>query len=249
MPTEDLSPKVAIFIPARLESIRLPGKLLLDVGGKPLICYSIDTALGVKNVDTVFVATDNEKIACTVRERYGDKVELCITGEAKNGTDRIRKAITHDYVKYCHYDIIVNLQADVPDFPPAQLGKSISKFKRMDCEILSFCHEIESDYMMDESMVKVVLNEDHDAMYFSRSHIPYDADRGFGHIGVYMFKRHFFMREFPHSTAAKRLQCEALEQLEWLVHKVRIHMHCVDRPVMGIDTYEDYQEFVRSTKT
>ena len=228
---------VAICIPARLESSRLPRKLLLAETGKPLIQHTYERAAAAAEqfgLRPPVVVTDSEEIAAAVLEFGGH----CHVGPpAESGTERIARYAKHSDAKY-----FVNVQGDEPEIEPESIGvlaKSIIASRSN--EIATLAAPLAAGELGDCNCVKVACNVHMNAMYFTRA--PIQA--AFRHIGAYAFTRDALAK-------TKRLgDCEAeraesLEQLRWLYRCMEIAVVCVRNYGGGIDTPEDYREFVKS---
>ncbi|GAB4135417.1 MAG: 3-deoxy-manno-octulosonate cytidylyltransferase [Planctomycetaceae bacterium] len=244
------------IIPARLQSTRLPQKLLRNDTGKPLIQYAWEAARKCNLLDRVIVATDSQEIAQTVRG-FGGEAEL--TGEHPSGTDRIAEV-----VRRCCSDaeIVVNLQGDEPEMNPddiAQLVQLLKDHPQDEMATLAVPFQSAKD-VQNPNCVKVVCAEDGRAFYFSRSIIPCSRDREpeqffadsesgsdeipwLLHLGIYAFRREFLMRltQLPPSRLE---QLEKLEQLRALEAGATIRVAVVQQAAVGIDTPEDYRLFV-----
>ncbi len=247
--------KTAIVIPARLESTRLPRKLLLDQTGKTLIEHTYGAAKTSQLADDVFVATDSEKIFQVV-ESFGGKA-LMTSLDHKSGTDRTAEVAAKIDAQW-----IVNVQGDEPEIA----GESIDTvFKRMlDHEapvIATLATPIVSPVQMDDpASVKVVFDGQNRALYFSRSPIPMARDKSFvenyfsnerfldkpvffQHVGVYGYHRSF-LEKISTLSASPAEQIESLEQLRFLHNGWPIFVDVVNHTAAGIDTAEDYALFV-----
>lgn len=238
------------LIPARLQSTRLPRKLLLNDTGKPLIQYTWEAARRATSLDEVIVATDSEEIAAAVRS-FGGRCEL--TGEHASGTDRIAEV-----VRRClpDADLLVNIQGDEPEINPANIDTLVAALQAepsADMATLSTpmrtLEQVEAT-----SCVKVVCAADGRALYFSRSPIPHCREREPAeilpiehpwhlHIGIYAYRREFLLKltQLPISRLER---LEKLEQLRALEAGARIQVAVVEHRSVGIDTPEDYAQFV-----
>lgn len=233
------------MIPARLASTRLPGKPLLDVGGKPLIRRVVEQALQIAGARVV-VATDAPEIARAV-EAFGG--ETCITATRHtSGTDRIAEAAA--MLGIADDEIIVNWQGDEPLMPPA-LAAAVAARLADDptAAIATACHPIaDVAEFQNPNAVKVVLDAADRALYFSRAPIPYPRDGepteplariAYRHIGLYAYRTRF-VREFAALPPCVLERRESLEQLRALWHGYRIAVVVTDgAPVPGVDTPED----------
>ena len=234
------------MIPARLESSRLPRKLLLDETGQPVIQYTWEAACRAETLSEVIVATDSKQIAETVRG-FGGRAEM--TGDHPSGTDRIA-----EIARRCCRDaeILVNIQGDEPEIDPAQIDSLVKLLidnPESPMATLATPNAGIAD-RDDPSCVKVVCAADGRALYFSRAPIPFVRDGGSPplcpqllHLGIYAYRRDFLLRltELPPSRLEK---LEKLEQLRALEAGASIQVGIVDHGAVGIDTPEDYARFV-----
>ena len=246
MDTEAGTPQkrhVAGIIPARWGSTRFPGKPLHLIAGKALVQHVWDQCQKCRNLDSLLIATDDERIAEACR---GFGADVAMTSpEHPSGSDRIaeiladRPAISH----------AINIQGDEPLIAP-ELVDELAGLLAGDpnLEMVSAASPITSeDDFQDPNIVKVVLNEAHEALYFSRSPIPHFRDgwdaRNDGdpvplrHIGIYGYRADF-LEKFLSWPAAFLEQAESLEQLRALSHGTRIRMALTDHVAPGVDTPE-----------
>lgn len=241
--------KTHIVIPARFGSSRLPGKLMLDLVGKPVIAHVVERALEI--TDSVYVATDHEEIFKVVTE-FG--AQAVMTSESHNsGTDRLAEAATK--LGFADEDIVVNLQGDEPLMPAtllAQVAQLLEAHSAAGIATLMQRIEKVQDFV-NPNVVKVAKGENNKALYFSRAPIPFPRDEYqldmttlpsgdyFRHIGLYAYRVATLkaITELPeHPLEA----LEKLEQLRPLAHGIEIVVDqaCVV-PEHGIDTFEDLE--------
>jgi len=228
-----------IIIPARLASTRFPQKVLADIGGLPMV---VRTAKAVAHLDRVVVAADDEKIIAICKE-YGVEAMLTSTTH-KSGTDRINECA--NILKLADDEIIVNVQADEPFIEPEVVETLMKKLKGLQSSnepfIMGSCYNaINAESAEDPNLVKVVLDSDNNAIYFSRSLIPYNRSGRatyFGHIGIYGFSKKS-LKEFCSLADAAIEDIEGLEQLRAIHHQKKITMLKVTSTGFGIDTKED----------
>lgn len=238
------------IIPARLQSSRLPRKLLLAETGRPLLQYTWEAACGTRSLDEVIVATDSEEIAEVVRG-FGGHCEL--TGEHASGTDRIAEVVRRCCPKS---EIVVNVQGDEPEIDPTQIDGLVALLAEDPAaEMATLCTPITTrDVLDDPSCTKVVCGADGQALYFSRCPIPFVRDQRADelladdspwrlHLGIYAYRREFLLRltELPPSRLE---QLEKLEQLRALEAGALLKVGEVSHRSVGIDTPEDYAQFV-----
>ena len=228
------------MIPARYGATRFPGKLMADLGGKPVILRTYLATLKTGLFDQVYVVTDSQIIKEAI-ERGGGKA-IMSKQEHECGTDRIAEAVENLDV-----DIVVNVQGDEPFVKKEPLEAVINVFKGEDAnkiDLASLMQEI-TDWkdITDPNYVKVIVDQDDFALYFSRSPIPYPRDkdagaRYFEHIGVYAFRKEAIM-DFYRLPMRSLEATEKVECIRFLEYGKRIKM--VETQYMGIeiDTPED----------
>lgn len=226
-----------IIIPARLASTRFPDKILANIHGLPMV---IATAKRVQNLDDVTIATDTQEVVSLAQE-YGFKAILT-SKEHQSGTDRINEAASK--LGLSENEIIINVQADEPFIEEAVVKSVIERAKTTDAMITSACKSIDLLHVQDPNLVKVILDVNNNAIYFSRSAIPYDREGGFegyfGHLGIYAFRKKA-LETFCTLPYAPIEHIEKLEQLRALYHGYNITMVKVESQSFGIDTQEDLE--------
>jgi len=228
-----------IIIPARLASTRFPQKVLADIGGEPMV---VRTAKRVAHLDKVVVAADDEKII-EVCKSYGVEAMLTSTTH-KSGTDRIHECAT--ILNLPDDELIINVQADEPFMEPDVVEALINKLKELQKQksefIMGSCYNsINAEVAKDPNLVKVVLDAQSNAIYFSRAKIPHNQSGEavyFGHIGIYGFAKKS-LKEFCSLPDAPIEDIEKLEQLRAIYHGKNIAMVKVASTGFGIDTKED----------
>ena len=237
------------LIPARRASTRLPGKVLADLAGKPMVVHVADKARA-SGAARVVVATDDPEVLQVV-EAHGHTA-LMTRADHPSGTDRLAEAA--EVLGLDDSSIVVNIQGDEPLISPLLIGAvAIELEKRDDCVMSTACHAIESaDEMFNPNIVKVVLDARDTALYFSRATIPwardaFTADRSvlppglpiFRHMGIYAY-RVGFLKCFPSLPRAPIEEFEALEQLRALWHGHRIAvLRSAATAAPGVDTPAD----------
>ncbi|MEA2100695.1 MAG: 3-deoxy-manno-octulosonate cytidylyltransferase [Campylobacterota bacterium] len=233
-----------IIIPARLASTRFPQKVLADIGGLPMV---VRTAKKVAHLDRVVVAADDEKIIEICKE-HG--VEAMLTSKThKSGTDRINECAT--ILNLNDNELIINVQADEPFIEPEVVESLMKKLQELqenkESFIMGSCYNtINAQSAEDPNLVKVVLDDEDNAIYFSRSKIPYNQggrSKYFGHIGIYGFSKKS-LGEFCNLKDAPIEDIEKLEQLRAIYHQKKITMVKVSSTGFGIDTKEDLKRAV-----
>jgi 3-deoxy-manno-octulosonate cytidylyltransferase (CMP-KDO synthetase) len=237
------------IIPARLQSTRLPQKLLLAETGKPLLQYTWEAACRAGSLDEVIVATDSAEIATAVRA-FGGRVEL--TGEHPSGTDRIAEVVRRSCLAA---DVVVNIQGDEPELDPAQIDALVETLANSPtAQMATLATPLAAASRHESARTKVVCAADGRALYFSRAPIPYWRDAETSgvlpaetpwllHLGIYAYRRDYLLRltDLPPSRLE---QLEKLEQLRALEDGAAIQVAVVQHPAVGIDTPEDYARFV-----
>lgn len=238
-----------VIIPARMRSTRLPGKMLADIGGKPLVAWVAEKARA-SGADEVVVATDHQDIADAVAALGFRVCTTAVTHET--GTDRIAEAAA--LLKLDPRDIVVNVQGDEPLIDPQLIRKVAAEAAlRPNAAIATAAHPIDTAAaFFDPNVVKVVVDTDGYAQYFSRAPIPYARDAfarsrevlpeglpAYRHIGIYAY-RVSFLREYASLSPTPAERFEALEQLRALGHGRRIAVAFWSGPLeAGVDTAED----------
>ena len=233
-----MQPRYRIVIPARYASQRLPGKPLLEIGGKAMIEWVYRAALAA-DADEVVVATDDRRIEDAVAAFGGD---CCMTSAShESGTDRIVEVAAAR--GWPDDAIVVNLQGDEPLMPPQNLRQVAANLAASDCDMATLHKAVDSEQARDPNLVKLVHDERGRALYFSRAPIPYDRDQAGieynGHIGIYAY-RVGFLKTFAGLEPSRLERIESLEQLRALSHGYRIHSAAAPAPPgPGVDTEED----------
>jgi 3-deoxy-manno-octulosonate cytidylyltransferase (CMP-KDO synthetase) len=230
-----------IVVPARLKSSRFEHKVLVDVLGLPMV---IRTAKQVESIDRVVIATDSQKVM-DIAKKYS--IEAVLTSESHNsGTDRINEAC--EILKLDGDEVIVNVQADEPFIELDVVQAVIDRVKSSNSFMVSAYKEISSELADDFNLVKVVLDDMQNAIYFSRAKIPHNRDHNemsyFGHLGIYGF-RVKNLKEFCNLDYAPIEHIEKLEQLRAIYHTKSISMVKVDSRSFGIDTEHDLNRAIK----
>lgn len=228
--------RIALVIPARFGSSRLPGKPLADLLGKPMVQWVYEKAKQVPSANTVVVATDDQRIVDAVKY-FGGEVVLTSPNHP-SGTDRLVEVMEH-----IDADIYINLQGDEPlvrSEDVEQLAQGMLADSAVDVGTLY--HAIDDEEAQNPNAVKVVLGQEGNTLYFSRSPIPYprEADKHPGfkkHVGVYAYRKRI-LEQYAHLPASALEQTEQLEQLRLLSAGVRIRAFEVAPTGPGVDTPE-----------
>jgi 3-deoxy-D-manno-octulosonate cytidylyltransferase len=232
--------KILCVIPARFNSTRLPGKPLIRFKGIPLVVWVYRSAMESGVFDKVCIATDDDRILDTAK-RFGAAAVLTAASHL-SGTDRVREAS-----ESMPYNYIVNIQGDEP-LIPAQLLRTMARTMESidDNSLLTCVSNATIEDGMNPNVVKVVCNEGGEALYFSRSMIPYDRDgigvRALKHRGIYGFTKKGLSR-FCGLPQGRLEKTEKLEQLRALEYGMSIKCFLHDYTGIGIDTAEDVEAF------
>lgn len=249
-----------VVIPARYQSSRLPGKVLADIEGKPMIQWVVEKAK-LSGASQVIVATDNDDVAKAVTAFGG---EVCRTrADHQSGTERLAEVM--EKYQFPDDQVIVNVQGDEPFIPAeniAQVAKNLASQNKARMATLAVSiKDVEEAF--NPNVVKVVCDSQGYALYFSRSTIPYDRERFLNqddiqaigdfylrHIGIYAY-RAGFIKDYVSWPASALEQIESLEQLRvlWQGEKIHVAVAASNLPVEGVDTPEDLlkaQQYARS---
>jgi 3-deoxy-manno-octulosonate cytidylyltransferase (CMP-KDO synthetase) len=239
-----------VVIPARFASTRLPGKPLLDIAGKPMVIRVAEQA-AQSGAEQIIIATDHAPIV-SVAQEHG--IQACMTRtDHVSGTDRIAEVSAQQ--GWADDTIVVNVQGDEPLIPPALIrAVAMHLYEHPECSIATACHPIHDEASMrNPNIVKVVLDKNANALYFSRAPIPWPRDAYaqnqplpqsttvLRHIGIYAY-RAGFLRDFGNLAPAHVEQIESLEQLRALYHGFKIGVTKTEQaPPSGVDTEQDLQ--------
>ncbi len=227
--------RIVIVIPARYGSTRLPGKPLVDIGGKPMVQHVYERALNVTSAQRVIVATDDERVQQAVLKFGGEC--LLTSPDHQSGTDRLTEVMN-----YVDADIYINLQGDEPLVRPEDIDTlTTGMISDSSVSIGTLCHYIDAHEANSPHTVKLVLANNGNALYFSRSPIPYARDYPSAsylkHIGVYAYRREVLANyaKLPQPIIE---QSEKLEQLRLLAAGYVIRAYTVSPTSAGVDTPE-----------
>lgn len=233
--------KFICIIPSRFASTRLPGKPLADIAGKPMVQRVYEQASKAAKLDAVVVATDNPKVYDTV-VTFGGKAVMTREDHA-NGTDRLAEAVEH----YLDADVVINVQGDEPLITPDVIDGLCSLFEQDPAlDMATVATPLQPAEYDEPSAVKVVMNRKGEAMYFSRSLIPYPRHpfhgdiRPYKHIGIYAYRRDFLL-QYAHMESTPMEEVESLEQLRVLENGYTIKVIVTEHQFIGIDTPEDLE--------
>ena len=240
------------IIPSRYQSTRFPGKSLADICGKTMIHRVYEQAQ--KALEEVWVATDDERIVSEVK-RFGGKVVMTSTNH-RSGTDRCAEAaLKIAELTGKTYDVVVNIQGDEPFMQPHEIGLIRDCFTNsLNTEIATLIQPIlKNEDIFKPVMVKVVLDKDSNAIFFSRAPIPhiFGVDESkwlenypfYGHVGLYAY-RFSILQELAKLSEVLVEKVESLEQLRWLENGYKIKTNITDSDNFGIDTPEDLAKVI-----
>jgi 3-deoxy-manno-octulosonate cytidylyltransferase (CMP-KDO synthetase) len=242
--------KVIGIIPSRFGSSRFPGKPLAEIKGKTMIHRVYEQAKLCKALGDVVVATDDDRIIKEM-QRFGGKVVM--TGmHHKSGTDRCLEALEKSGAD--NWDVVVNIQGDEPFIHPEQIELVIKAFSKKNTQISTLVRKIDEPRELQQpSIVKVVRKTNGEALYFSRSPIPFiREDSGkpwthkfefMKHIGIYAYTVPV-LKELVKLPPSSLEVAESLEQLRWLENGYHIHVEVTEKESVSIDTPEDLQKIL-----
>ena len=246
--------RVAGIIPARYASTRFPGKPLAMINGKSMIERVYNQATQCSLLNTVIVATDDERIASHV-QAFGGKVVMT-SASHPSGTDRIAETIAILEKENKLYDIAVNIQGDEPYIQPEQIEKVIRLFAHKKIEIATLIKSItQQKELFNPNVVKVITDHAGRALLFSRSPIPHIRGKAeqnwlehftfFKHIGIYAYRTETLKKIASLPPAPPEI-AESLEQLRWLWNGHQIYTDITDFETFGIDTPEDLSKLINN---
>jgi 3-deoxy-manno-octulosonate cytidylyltransferase (CMP-KDO synthetase) len=242
--------KVLACIPARYASTRFPGKVLANDTGKFLIQHTYERACEAKLPEKVIIAADDEKVF-DAAVSFGAQCVMT-SADHQSGTDRIAEAVAD-----IDADIVVNVQGDEPEIEPANIDYLAQLLiDNPDAQMATLATAITSfEQVLEPNVVKVVLDNIGRAIYFSRSPIPYDRENPNGadpkhylrHIGIYAYRKDF-LEKYKSLAQTPLEKTEKLEQLRVLENGFSIMVGKVTQVADGIDTPQQYAEFVKREK-
>ena len=234
------SGKVVVVIPARYGSTRLPGKPLVSLNGQPMIQRVYERAKSARRVDRVIVATDDDRIVKAVTS-FGGEARMT-RPDHRTGTERVAEVAAH-----VEGEVFVNVQGDEPLLDPAAVDTAVSALlEEPQSAVATVATPIKvPGDIMDPNVVKVVLDFDDNALYFSRAPIPWVRDTGSAiqvrhlkHLGLYVFQREALL-EYPTLPQGELERIEQLEQLRWLENGSKIRVAEVEHDAISVDVPED----------
>ncbi|MCY4325240.1 MAG: 3-deoxy-manno-octulosonate cytidylyltransferase [Betaproteobacteria bacterium] len=220
----------SVIVPARLGAARLPAKPLADIGGRPLIVHVLERARQA-GAARVVAAVDDDQIAAAATAAGFEAVR---TGECSCGSERVAQAAAQLELE----GPIVNLQGDEPFIDPDTIAAT-ARLAAEDGGCATAAAALAAQTIADASTVRMVIDDDSNALYFSRAPIPHGSDEALAHIGIYAFASRQLLAKLTALPAAKLEKSERLEQLRWLAAGQRIRVLLVSEFTAGIDTPED----------
>ena len=226
---------VAVVIPARLGSTRLPRKALADIAGEPMVVHVWRRAKQAHGIAQVVVATDSEEIAAVVRAAGGEA--LLTRADHPSGTDRVAEV-----ARQLDHGSIVNVQGDLPLLDSTYIEVLAQALQTSGAPMATLATPLAPEEAGRAQVVKVVRNLAGDALYFSRSPLPYGGGPGLRHIGMYAYQREFLLKLAALGPTPLE-QAEKLEQLRVLEHGFRLQVALVeaDGDMVEVDTLEDLE--------
>jgi len=238
--------KILGIIPARYASTRFPAKALVNIAGKTMVRRVYEQVKQSESIAKVVVATDHELIMNEVASFGG---EACLTSaEHKSGTERCIEVIRAQKEKF---DYVINIQGDEPFISPKQID-TLGYLLNGKIQLATLAKQIEKEEeLFNPNIVKVVIDKNSDAIYFSRSPIPHirgedqsnwiSQHKYFKHIGMYAY-RCDILEEITKLSSTSLEKAEALEQLRWIEHGFKIKVNLTKVETIGIDTPEDLEK-------
>jgi 3-deoxy-manno-octulosonate cytidylyltransferase (CMP-KDO synthetase) len=227
-------------IPARLDSKRLPGKVLRSIGGKAMVHWVYESAKQSPLLTGLIVAADSEEVQQYCRAQ---NIPVTMTGQHASGSDRL-----HEVMEKTDGDVYVNIQGDEPTLRPDHIDLLLKPILSGDAEVTTLRVAIDETAAQNPNCVKVVTDERGRALYFSRSPIPFDRDgiggiRYFKHIGLYAYTRAALalFHRLPQSSLEL---AEKLEQLRFLQNGIPILVAETPYDTVGVDTEADLQRVI-----
>jgi 3-deoxy-manno-octulosonate cytidylyltransferase (CMP-KDO synthetase) len=232
--------RALVVIPARYDSVRFPGKVLTDMKGKSMIQRVVERTRGARAAEKILVATDDERVAAAVAAFGGEAVMT--RHDHHSGTERLAEVAAK-----VNAPIFVNVQGDEPLVEPSAIDLAVETLASDSTVAIATLATpiLQPSLLGDPNVVKVVMDFDSDALYFSRAPIPWLRDtstaetpRYFKHLGIYVFRRDVLL-EFPTLPPGELERIEQLEQLRWLENGYRIRVAITDYDSIAVDVPED----------
>ncbi|XOV91124.1 MAG: 3-deoxy-manno-octulosonate cytidylyltransferase [Bacteroidota bacterium] len=241
--------KILGIIPSRYASTRFPGKPLIDVAGKTMIRRVYEQSMQSKGLNEVVVATDDQRIADEVLS-FGGKVEMT-SEKHRNGTERCAEVLE----RYPEYDYVVNIQGDEPFIKPQQLD-GLCDLLDGHVQLGSMVKKLDDPALLDNpSIMKVILNRFHEAIYFSRTAVPYVRDYPkeewlkhhtfYKHICIYAYRSDILF-EITNLPPGELEMSESLEQLRWIENGYKIKIGITEFESHSVDTPQDLERILKT---
>lgn len=233
------------IIPARYASTRFPGKPLVDIAGKSMIQRVYEQSKKCYSLQEVVVATDDHRIFNHVQE-FGGKAVMTDSSH-QSGTDRCAEVAT----LHPEYNIIINIQGDEPYIDPEQITKVVTCFSAPEAQIATLIKKVSTaEELHNANSPKVIISKQQEAIYFSRSPLPYIRGQEpehwlshftyFKHIGIYGYRADV-LQQITHLPVSNLEKAESLEQLRWVENGYRIRVAETELETFAIDTPEDLE--------
>jgi 3-deoxy-manno-octulosonate cytidylyltransferase (CMP-KDO synthetase) len=227
--------KIIGLIPARYASTRFLGKPLVKIDGKPMIQWVYENASKSSSLSDVVVVTDDDRIMQAVLAFKGKAIMT--QSSHQSGTDRCAEAA----LQFPRAAAFINIQGDEPKIHPGQIDQ-VAQLLKQGADLATLARrESRSDLLTDPNIVKVVCNTDGNALYFSRSPIPANAENFLMHVGIYGFRSNI-LQQITHLPVSMLEQSERLEQLRWLENGYKIQVGLTEHYSISIDTEEDLKK-------
>jgi 3-deoxy-manno-octulosonate cytidylyltransferase (CMP-KDO synthetase) len=238
---------VLVVIPARYGSTRFPGKPLAMVNGKPMIQRVYEQARQAARAESVVVATDDARIVEAIKQMNGEAVMT--NPAARSGSERVAEV-----ARARNAQVVINVQGDEPLMHPDMIDQLAGYLEQHQAiPMASLMTPLAArDDAANPNVVKVVVDQQGFALYFSRAPIPHAREAGampaiYKHLGIYGYQRHFLL-QFPHLPPTPLEQAEQLEQLRALEHGYRIQLLETRHDSVGVDTPDDLRRVERLLK-
>lgn len=232
--------KIIAIIPARWASTRFPGKVLADINGRPMLQHVYERVAQVSLLDDILIACDCENVM-RVAQQFGAKTVMT-SDKHPSGSDRIAEVVQN-----IEADIVINVQGDEPLIDPSVIDALISVLKQeSECVMATVIKRIDNeDDLNNSNVVKVVIDNNDYALYFSRSLVPFNRDNEdvtyYRHLGIYAYRKNFLLKyvTLPQSNLER---IEKLEQLRVLENGYKIKTIKTNMETIGVDTIEDLKK-------
>lgn len=241
--------KILGIIPARLASTRFPAKALADIKGKSMVQRTFEQASAAKKLEKVIVATDHEDIRQHVESFGGEAVMT--SEEHPSGTDRCREALDKQSIDF---DYVINIQGDEPFIHPDTIDE-LAGLLDGETQLATLVNEVkEAPLLFNPTIMKVIFNKNHEAIYFSRECIPYlrGYDKAewlkhhtyYKHVCIYAYRADI-LREVTQLPVSSLEKAESLEQLRWLENGYPIKIGITEHESISIDTPQDLERALK----